>query len=220
MDWAWKAARSYMICSLQELKAMDKTRFGLQAVNLGGGCTPLDLHHILCKAAGGSPTRRCQGWLSIAGTLITTGLMIWKFLVLITGSDSPVRTQHSPSNLRPTNTASRAGILSSLTLQVVVVLSGSMEPAFYRGDILFLYKGSQPIRAGEVVVFDINGRDIPIVHRVIKVHEQTEGRDIQASRKTALPDDGCGRLPITPSPGACLLLKDRNVHTAVHTCSA
>lgn len=26
---------------------------------------------------------------------------------------------------------------------------------------------------GEVVVFNINGRDIPIVHRVIKVHERT-----------------------------------------------
>lgn len=26
--------------------------------------------------------------------------------------------------------------------------------------------------AGEVVVFNINGRDIPIVHRVIKVHER------------------------------------------------
>ena len=62
-----------------------------------------------------------------------------------------------------------------------MVLSGSMEPAFYRGDILFLYMGAKPIRAGEVVVFDINGRDIPIVHRVIKVHEQTGGGDIQAS---------------------------------------
>jgi signal peptidase len=28
--------------------------------------------------------------------------------------------------------------------------------------------------AGEVVVFNINGRDIPIVHRVIKVHERTD----------------------------------------------
>jgi signal peptidase len=27
---------------------------------------------------------------------------------------------------------------------------------------------------GEVVVFNINGRDIPIVHRVLKVHERAE----------------------------------------------
>ena len=57
-------------------------------------------------------------------------------------------------------------------VQVVVVLSGSMEPAFYRGDILFLNMGRKPFRAGEVVVFNINGRDIPIVHRIIKVHEK------------------------------------------------
>jgi hypothetical protein len=60
-------------------------------------------------------------------------------------------------------------------LQVVVVLSGSMEPAFYRGDILFLYMGKKPFSAGEVVVFNINGRDIPIVHRIIKVHEKSPG---------------------------------------------
>jgi signal peptidase I len=59
--------------------------------------------------------------------------------------------------------------------QVVVVLSGSMEPAFYRGDILFLNMGRAPFRAGEVVVFNINGRDIPIVHRIIKVHEKEPG---------------------------------------------
>jgi signal peptidase len=50
-----------------------------------------------------------------------------------------------------------------------------MEPAFYRGDILFLNMGSKPFRAGEVVVFNINGRDIPIVHRIIKVHEKQPG---------------------------------------------
>ena len=47
-----------------------------------------------------------------------------------------------------------------------------MEPGFYRGDILFLNMGSAPIRTGEVVVFNLGGRDIPIVHRVIKVHEK------------------------------------------------
>lgn len=51
--------------------------------------------------------------------------------------------------------------------------SGSMEPAFYRGDLLFLTNYQEDeIRAGEIVVFKIEGRDIPIVHRVIKVHEK------------------------------------------------
>jgi signal peptidase len=33
--------------------------------------------------------------------------------------------------------------------------------------------GTKPARTGEIVVFNIDGRDIPIVHRVIKVHERT-----------------------------------------------
>lgn len=60
----------------------------------------------------------------------------------------------------------------SFDMQVVVVLSGSMEPGFQRGDILFLNMGTHPARTGEIVVFNIDGRDIPIVHRVIKVHER------------------------------------------------
>jgi signal peptidase len=55
---------------------------------------------------------------------------------------------------------------------VVVVLSGSMEPGLQRGDILFLNMGARPIRAGEIVVFSLDGRDVPIVHRVLKVHER------------------------------------------------
>lgn len=48
-----------------------------------------------------------------------------------------------------------------------------MEPAFYRGDLLFLtnYK-DDPLKAGDIVVFKIEGRDIPIVHRIIKLHEK------------------------------------------------
>jgi signal peptidase len=51
-----------------------------------------------------------------------------------------------------------------------------MEPAFHRGDLLLLtnYK-EEPIRVGEIVVFKIEGRDIPIVHRVLKVHEKEDG---------------------------------------------
>lgn len=54
------------------------------------------------------------------------------------------------------------------------IYSGSMEPAFFRGDLLFLtnYR-EEPIRVGEIVVFKIEGRDIPIVHRVLKVHEKS-----------------------------------------------
>lgn len=48
-----------------------------------------------------------------------------------------------------------------------------MEPAFYRGDLLFLTNyQDEPIQAGEILVFKVKDRDIPIVHRVIKLHEK------------------------------------------------
>lgn len=82
------------------------------------------------------------------GMIVSSALMIWKGLMVVTGSESPI----------------------------VVVLSGSMEPAFYRGDLLLLTNHKEePIRVGEIVVFKIEGRDIPIVHRVLKVHEKEDG---------------------------------------------
>lgn len=114
--------------------------------------------------------------------IVFSALMIWKGFMAATGSDSPV----------------------------VVVLSGSMEPAFQRGDILLLDNNKDDIHVGDIVVFKIagacpdktgarlsrtlsvgrycctprctpahslnhgrtprTGREIPIVHRVLRVH--------------------------------------------------
>ena len=81
-----------------------------------------------------------------AALVVCSALMSWKTLILLTGSESPI----------------------------VVVLSGSMEPAFFRGDILFLNMGTAPLRTGEVVVYNLDNKDIPIVHRVIEVHERRD----------------------------------------------
>lgn len=47
-----------------------------------------------------------------------------------------------------------------------------MSPAFERGDILFLTMSDAPIVPGDICVFKLEGREIPIVHRVIKVHQE------------------------------------------------
>eukprot|EP00382_Lankesteria_abbotti_P003969 CAMPEP_0113846864 /NCGR_PEP_ID=MMETSP0372-20130328/1542_1 /TAXON_ID=340204 /ORGANISM="Lankesteria abbotti" /LENGTH=138 /DNA_ID=CAMNT_0000816051 /DNA_START=161 /DNA_END=577 /DNA_ORIENTATION=- /assembly_acc=CAM_ASM_000359 len=65
-------------------------------------------------------------------------------------------------------------VVTNCQSPVVVVLSGSMEPAFYRGDVLFLHNPPK-IKTGDVTVFQLEGRDIPIVHRVISVHESNTG---------------------------------------------
>uniref|UniRef100_A0A8C3JWI4 signal peptidase I n=1 Tax=Calidris pygmaea TaxID=425635 RepID=A0A8C3JWI4_9CHAR len=59
------------------------------------------------------------------GMIVSSALMIWKGLMVVTGSESPI----------------------------VVVLSGSMEPAFHRGDLLFLTNRIEdPIRVGEILL--------------------------------------------------------------------
>ena len=42
-----------------------------------------------------------------------------------------------------------------------------MEPAYYRGDILFVSNWDKEPDAGDVVVFNIEREVIPIVHRLI-----------------------------------------------------
>lgn len=75
--------------------------------------------------------------------VLCSAVMIWKGLVVATGSETPV----------------------------VVVLSGSMEPAIWRGDILFLWQDrAVPYEIGEIIVYQIKGRTIPIIHRIIEVH--------------------------------------------------
>lgn len=53
---------------------------------------------------------------------------------------------------------------------IVVVLSGSMEPAFQRGDLLLLWNRNliSETNVGEIVVYNVKGKDIPIVHRIVR----------------------------------------------------
>lgn len=58
---------------------------------------------------------------------------------------------------------------------VAVVISGSMEPVYYRGDIIVI-KGTNPenIQIGDIIVYKRPYQDIPIVHRVINIIEENE----------------------------------------------
>eukprot|EP00351_Strombidinopsis_sp_SopsisLIS2011_P001350 CAMPEP_0116887666 /NCGR_PEP_ID=MMETSP0463-20121206/22270_1 /TAXON_ID=181622 /ORGANISM="Strombidinopsis sp, Strain SopsisLIS2011" /LENGTH=83 /DNA_ID=CAMNT_0004550823 /DNA_START=153 /DNA_END=404 /DNA_ORIENTATION=- len=75
------------------------------------------------------------------GVMVSTAVMIWTILKLVSNTDSPV----------------------------VVVLSGSMEPGMWRGDILFLEKNS-PLDIGDIVVYQAKQEEaIPIVHRITSI---------------------------------------------------
>ncbi|KAF2998339.1 Signal peptidase complex catalytic subunit [Neopestalotiopsis sp. 37M] len=76
------------------------------------------------------------------GLILSTAFMMWKGLSIVSDSPSPI----------------------------VVVLSGSMEPAFQRGDLLFLWNRNLVAETdvGEVVVYNVKDKDIPIVHRIVR----------------------------------------------------
>lgn len=78
--------------------------------------------------------------------VFSSAFMLWKTLSVIANSHSPI----------------------------VVVLSGSMEPAFQRGDILFLWNRENRQKVGDIVVYEIDGKSIPIVHRVLREHHNNE----------------------------------------------
>ena len=61
-------------------------------------------------------------------------------------------------------------VLADSPSPIVVVLSGSMEPAFQRGDLLFLWNRNffEETKVGEIVVYNVKGKDIPIVHRLVR----------------------------------------------------
>ena len=61
-----------------------------------------------------------------------------------------------------------------------VVVSGSMEPAFYRGDIVMVEKADflginefnpDDVQVGDVVVYDATWFDQPVIHRIIDIKE-------------------------------------------------
>ncbi|KAF2090905.1 signal peptidase complex catalytic subunit sec11 [Saccharata proteae CBS 121410] len=97
------------------------------------------MNSLLGPLAGLQPRQLATQVLNFA-LVLSTAFMLWKGLSVLTNSPSPI----------------------------VVVLSGSMEPAFQRGDLLFLWNRAKEMRIGEVVVYNVRGKEIPIVHRVVR----------------------------------------------------
>lgn len=93
------------------------------------------------KALLGGDVNVRSGLLQLISIGITVGsaLMLWNVLKVIAFVESPI----------------------------VVVLTASMEPAFYRGDILFVYNRKAAIQPGDIPVFQIKSESIPIVHRLM-----------------------------------------------------
>lgn len=98
------------------------------------------------------------------GMLLSAALIMYKMFMLISNSESPI----------------------------VVVLSGSMEPGVHRGDLLLLtnYDKTDRLVSGDIVVYKLPERQVPIVHRIIKVHEDAKlNIDVLSKGDNNIPDD-------------------------------
>ncbi|KAL5043792.1 hypothetical protein BDW71DRAFT_216152 [Aspergillus fruticulosus] len=120
-----------------------------------------------------SNTRQSLAQVLNFALVLSTAFMLWKGLSVVTASSSPI----------------------------VVVLSGSMEPAFQRGDLLFLWNRSPRAEVGEIVVYNVKGKDIPIVHRVVRTFPEVEGKKEKTVKEVTVS---------SPTPPNMLLTKGDN----------
>ncbi|OQE44790.1 hypothetical protein PENCOP_c002G03713 [Penicillium coprophilum] len=65
-------------------------------------------------------------------------------------------------------------IVTGSKYPILVVTSESMEPAFQRGDLIFLSNREQVIHTGDIPVIWTPGKPLPMVHRVITVNYEVE----------------------------------------------
>merc|ERR1712137_109755 len=115
----------------------------------------------MLNAFGFTP-RQMFGQVAAVGIVVASALIIWKTLCLFLFSESPI----------------------------VVVLSESMSPGFERGDILLLNMEPGPLKNGEIVVFNVDGRTIPIVHRILRTHDLSRVPKNYSQEVVRSPDNG------------------------------
>ncbi|KAG0254497.1 hypothetical protein DFQ27_006811 [Actinomortierella ambigua] len=89
-----------------------------------------------------------------------------------------------------------------------MIVALSMSPTLHRGDILFLSNLKAPIEIGNICVYKIHGRNLPIVHRVIHRHDSerqgqqqlmTKGDNNALSDLILLKESNYGRQWVLPN---------------------
>ncbi|WP_431061828.1 signal peptidase I [Methanobacterium sp.] len=65
------------------------------------------------------------------------------------------------------------GVIVAQNMNVVV--SGSMEPVLYRGDIVIIDKNPSNLQVGDIIVYNANWFKDPVIHRIIKIENSSNG---------------------------------------------
>lgn len=87
-----------------------------------------------------------------------------------------------------------------------VVVSGSMEPVFYRGDIVVIQKSSflgieefdpETLTEGDIVIYDATWFPEPVIHRIVEVGTDRDGKTYYITKgdNNPAPDP----VPVHPS---------------------
>jgi signal peptidase len=94
------------------------------------------------------------------------------------------------------------GFLFQTTTPVVAVFSDSMDPTFYKGDMIIVV-GARDIKVGDIVVFDSPDKKYPIIHRV---NEVRDGGIISKGDNNPTTDEGrWGVIPFDKIYGKAVL---------------
>ena len=90
-------------------------------------------------------------------------------------------------------------LVSGSSTPLTIVVSGSMEPVIYRGDVVVLYNDyKKPLEVGEIVAFRVTDDSPTILHRLIYVNHTdntvvTKGDNNKVSDSSFLYE---GKLPM------------------------
>lgn len=116
-------------------------------------------------------------WIGpVTGVELCLSDCVWLDDLERTGFNNQHRVSHR------SGTEVRSAIIEAVGLWANSVSSGSMEPAFYRGDLLFLTNPPlERYHTGDITVYKIPGADIPIVHRVMETHDVASPMKISGS---------------------------------------
>jgi signal peptidase I len=94
------------------------------------------------------------------------------------------------------------GFVFQTTTPVVAVFSDSMDPTFYKGDMIIVV-GAKDIKVGDIVVFDSPDKKYPIIHRV---NEVRDGGIISKGDNNPTTDEGrWGVIPFDKIYGKAVL---------------
>jgi signal peptidase I len=68
-----------------------------------------------------------------------------------------------------------SGITSNDQTEMNVVVSDTMAPTLYRGDIVIVTKNTTNIQVGDIIIYNATWFPDPVIHRVISIKNDSEG---------------------------------------------